>query len=146
MISVFIFGLLLFFMYTPLSFDLENISIFKIPMLHIATMLHSQVGRIYFIVLLMAMITTGAGCGHVICMGLNFNRKWSIIILNATSFIFIFFDFSQLVKNLYGFFGIFGIILILTILYKVLIKQISLSRKIIDKIFMQKNGEIRKIK
>ena len=128
-ISVFIFGLLLFVMYLPLSYNLENVMMFKIPMLYIATMLNNDIGRIYFFVLLMAMLTTGAGCGYVLCQGFNFSKKKSILVLNLASVVFMFFDFSQLVKNLYGFFGIFGIILIGIILYKTVIRERALKEK-----------------
>lgn len=121
--SIFIFGLLLFFMYAPLSANLTKIKEFEIPMLFIASIINNQVGRIYFMVLLMAMLTTGAGCGYVMCQGMNFSRNTSIVIINLGIIPFMFFDFSSLVQNLYGLFGFFGLILICVILYKTIIKE-----------------------
>jgi len=110
------FAILLIPLYEVTTRNANILSSHEIPMLYAASQIHPIMGHIYFLVLLMAMITTGACCGFSLCTSLGVNMKKGAIMLPVFAIPFIFIDFSFLVSRLYSLIGIAGALLLMIII------------------------------
>lgn len=104
------FGLCLLVLYGALLAFYQEIAGLEIPMLYIASLGGEKIQRLYTVVLLCAILTTGAGCGYVLCRSMGHSR-WGILVLCAGSVAFSVCDFSFLIHHLYGAFGVLGLAL-----------------------------------
>ena len=110
-----VFGMCLFLLTLALSGFYGEIKSLELPLLYVATLGGDVVRAVYFIILLCAILTTGAGCGFVLRKSMG-ERRGATFIICSSSFVFCLFNFSFLVSKLYAFFGFFGIVLIALII------------------------------
>lgn len=123
------FIILLIPLYVLMIQNYASLSHLGIPMLYAATMIHPAVGHLYFLILLMAMVTTGACCGFSLCGSMNLNMKRGSWMIPLCALPFLLFDFSTLVSHLYSLFGIAGSILLFIVVFQAAAYYVPSIRK-----------------
>lgn len=111
------FGLCLLVLYGALFCYYGEIEGLELPMMYLASLGGEAMLRLYSLILFCAIVTTGAGCGYVLCRGMG-QGKHSVFVLCTSSICFAMFDFSFLIRNCYGFFGVLGLVLCLWVMAK----------------------------
>lgn len=104
------FGLCLLVLYGALWAFYGQVAGLEIPVLYLASLGGERMVRLYTVVALCAILTTGAGCGYVLDRSMGRSRL-GLFVLCSGSVVFGACDFSFLVRYLYGLFGVLGLLL-----------------------------------
>lgn len=113
-------GLLIFFVNIAMLVKMNAVSGKALPMLALASDIHSVVGILFAIIILLKMYTTAVGCLYAFIVRFveptqNY-YKWFVIASSGVAFCASFAGFTVLINKLYSIMGYIGLFLILIIL------------------------------